>query len=476
MIISIKELETDQQVQLRKRWVDQSTVQAYVEALASGAKFPPVVVFYDGKTYWLADGFHRIAAYRFVGQAEIETEVHEGNKQSAMIYAATANVTNGKPMSQAEKREAGKRLLKMTDWSDREIARRLAVSQPTVGNWHNSLSDKSLSDTPHAVTVNRSGTTYEMNVANIGKPPLPQITTLQPNMLEPITKPLEYETVEEAIEEIDKGCHNCLHCESDASSDWQYWCHAMGRTIRVENDPICKLELWQDGGQYLEDIAQALQQVKNTDQPEFPPSIELLTGDFAQIGPQLPSESFDLIITDPPYGADNIHLYELLAAQAVRLLRPGGSLLAMAGQLCIPQTLNAMTKYLTYHWTISYDTPGGQSPQIWPRKVNSFWKPIFWFVKGKYDGTWHGDKIKSDVNDNDKRFHKWGQSESGMGKLVSEFASVGTGKVLDPFVGGGTLAVVCYRLRIPFVGIDISAEAINTTRERILLEMTDAGS
>ena len=26
-----------------------------------------------------------------------------------------------------------------------------------------------------------------------------------------------------------------------------------------------------------------------------------------------------------------------------------------------------------------------------------------------------GDVIKSDVNDNDKRFHGWGQSESGMG-------------------------------------------------------------
>lgn len=144
--------------------------------------------------------------------------------------------------------------------------------------------------------------------------------------------------------------------------------------------------------------------------------------------------------------------------------------------MCIPDVLNLMTPHLTYHWTISYDTPGGQSPQIWTRKVNSFWKPVFWFVNGEYDGAWRGDKIKSDVNDNDKRFHKWGQSESGIGKLVSEFASVGTGKVLDPFVGGGTMAIVCYRLKIPFVGIDKDSEAIETTRQRILRESYDTNS
>jgi len=225
-----------------------------------------------------------------------------------------------------------------------------------------------------------------------------------------------------------------------------------------------------------EEWARIQNTLQPTDEKNWPKSIELLTGDFTQIGPQLPAESFDLIITDPPYGEDNVYLYGVLAEQAARLLVPGGSLLAMAGQLCIPQTLNVMTPHLNYHWIISYDTPGGQSPQIWSRKVNSFWKPVLWFVKGEYKGGWHGDKVKSNVNDNDKRFHKWGQSESGIGKLVSEFASTGTSKVLDPFVGGGTVAVVSYRLRISFVGIDSSADAITTTRQRMLMEMENERS
>ena len=92
-----------------------------------------------------------------------------------------------------------------------------------------------------------------------------------------------------------------------------------------------------------------------------------------------------------------------------------------------------------------------------------------WYVKGEYGGKWHGDKIRS--GGNDKRFHKWGQSESGFGKLISDFAATGLGKVLDPFVGGGTCAVVCYRLKIPFVGVDIAKDAITTTRNRIIREI-----
>lgn len=208
------------------------------------------------------------------------------------------------------------------------------------------------------------------------------------------------------------------------------------------------------------------------DETNWPENITLITGDFAKIGPQLPVRSFDLVITDPPYGKDSIHLYGLLAEQSARLLKPGGSLLAMAGQFYLPEVLNRMTPHLSYHWTFAYLTPGGQSPQIWPRKINAFWKPVLWFVKGEYTGNWQGDVIKSSMND--KRFHDWGQSESGIGHLMSKFISGEEDRVLDPFLGGGTTAIVCYRLHAQFVGIDIDAGAVNTTRQRILVEVANA--
>jgi site-specific DNA-methyltransferase (adenine-specific) len=192
----------------------------------------------------------------------------------------------------------------------------------------------------------------------------------------------------------------------------------------------------------------------------------LLCGDFREVTETLEPESYDVIITDPPYPKKHLPLYELLAKQAARLLKPGGSLLAMAGQSYLPSILELMTRHLTYHWTISYLTPGGQSAQIWHRKINTFWKPVLWFVKGKYPGEWIGDVVKSAVNDNDKRFHEWGQSESGMADLIERFSAEGD-HILDPFCGAGTTGVVAVKLKRQFTGIDIDPDAIAKSQLRI---------
>ncbi len=168
--VALEQLDIAPGVQLAARGVDGATVQGYVEALASGAQFPPVLAFSENGNLWLADGFHRVAALKFLGHETVEAEIKDGTKCDAMIYAATANVEHGKPMSQAEKREAGKRLLRLTNWSNREIARRLAVSEKAVRNWRALSADMS-ADTSLTRTVMRSGTTYTMDVSAIAKRP-----------------------------------------------------------------------------------------------------------------------------------------------------------------------------------------------------------------------------------------------------------------------------------------------------------------
>mgnify|MGYP000931512482 FL=1 len=195
------------------------------------------------------------------------------------------------------------------------------------------------------------------------------------------------------------------------------------------------------------------------------PTFRILHGDMRKIVPTLEPSSIDAIITDPPYSREYINLYGDLAELAAYVLKPGGSLFAMAGQSYLPDVLSLMTPHLTYHWTLSYLTPGGQSPQIWPRKINTFWKPILWFVNGVYAGDWHGDVIKSAVNDNDKRFHHWGQSESGIGSLVEKFTAPGN-VILDPFCGGGTTGKVALDLGRQFIGIDTDAQFVATSMRR----------
>lgn len=181
---------------------------------------------------------------------------------------------------------------------------------------------------------------------------------------------------------------------------------------------------------------------------------------------EIAEESVDIIITDPPYPQEFVHLYEDLARFAARVLKPGGSCIAMIGQSYLPDIVAGMARHLRYHWTCGYITPGGQSVQLWERKVNTFWKPLLWFTKGDYAGDWVGDVCKSDANDNDKDHHHWGQSESGMADIVERFTSRGC-VVLDPFLGGGTTGVVCVAKQRTFIGIEIDKEVASKAEQRI---------
>lgn len=182
--------------------------------------------------------------------------------------------------------------------------------------------------------------------------------------------------------------------------------------------------------------------------------------------PDIESNSVDVIITDPPYSLEFLPLYESLARVAARTLKPGGLAVVMCGQSYLPVILPLMAAYLTWHWMAAYLTPGGQSAQQFQRKVNTFWKPLLIFSKGNYDGGWFGDVCKSDPNDNDKYFHEWGQSVSGMMDIIGRFSKPGD-LILDPFCGAGTTGVACLRLGRRFAGVDRDQNQINISAKRL---------
>lgn len=180
-----------------------------------------------------------------------------------------------------------------------------------------------------------------------------------------------------------------------------------------------------------------------------------------------PPASVDLICTDPPYPEEYLPLFDSLGTVSAHLLRPGGLLLCMSGQTYLPSVIASLARSLSYHWTIAYLTPGGQATQIFPRKVNTFWKPVLVFSRaGDFHSDWFGDVARSDVNDNDKDHHHWGQSETGMTDLMRRFVKPGM-IVADPFLGGGTTGLVSLQLGASFIGCDVDETAINTTKARL---------
>jgi hypothetical protein len=89
--------------------VDPEIVREYNEAVQGGAKFPPITVFQDpAGVCWLADGFHRVAVARQLGQKRIMADVHEGIWVDALRFALRANGAHGVRRTNADKAYAVK--------------------------------------------------------------------------------------------------------------------------------------------------------------------------------------------------------------------------------------------------------------------------------------------------------------------------------------------------------------------------------
>jgi hypothetical protein len=201
--LSVGKVRTDGGTQPRDH-LSKEVVERYVEAMTSGARFPPIRVYYDGSDYWLGDGFHRLTSARACGLAEIEAEVHQGTRRDAVLFSVGANATHGYPRSNADKRRAVLTLLRDEEWSawnDREIARRCAVTHPFVAKLRDDLAPPSGNgfqmDRPRL--VNRGGTVYHQKTANIGRSPSPPRTVdrsysqvpTQPDDTDPAPEPAD---------------------------------------------------------------------------------------------------------------------------------------------------------------------------------------------------------------------------------------------------------------------------------------------
>jgi hypothetical protein len=114
----------------------EETIFRYSLCLAKGDNFPPIDVFDLGMNYLLADGGHRLEAYRLECIDKIWARVHPGGRSEALIFAAGSNVKHGLLRTNRDKHRVVENVLKHPDlgkMSNNKIAEICAVSQPFVG-------------------------------------------------------------------------------------------------------------------------------------------------------------------------------------------------------------------------------------------------------------------------------------------------------------------------------------------------------
>lgn len=166
--IQLQKIRLDGGTQPRKE-IDEPLVQHYTEVLLEGkATFPPIDLWFDGKSYWPSDGFHRFHAHKRAGFLDIEANVNQGTKRDAFLACLKANGKHGKPRTPDERRwvvQLALEDIELGEKTDVEIAAICDVSSMTVGRVRKALGLEK------AVRIKQDGT--KMTIAKMGRPSAP---------------------------------------------------------------------------------------------------------------------------------------------------------------------------------------------------------------------------------------------------------------------------------------------------------------
>lgn len=176
--------------------IDQTVVDEYADLYNEGKSLPPVVVFFDGATYWLADGFHRYWASSKANRDQVFAEVHQGTRRDARWYSFSANSEHGLRRTREDVAHILKTMLSDDEWagkSDREIAKHTGIPRRTVYDHRQRILGESAKyDSGHRTFIHpKTGKPTTMNTAQIGRAQQPPRRFqpkpgLSPNAMKPI--------------------------------------------------------------------------------------------------------------------------------------------------------------------------------------------------------------------------------------------------------------------------------------------------
>jgi len=153
--------------------INREVYRDYAERMQAGDEFPAITVYFDGKDYWLTDGFHRFNAHMIARPSEpLECTIRQGTVEDAQWHSYGVNKTHGLRRTNEDKKRAVRSALthwKAVELSNVKIAAHCGVDEKTVRRYRRQMSASSEIPKTQIRTVKRGKSTYQQDTTNIGK-------------------------------------------------------------------------------------------------------------------------------------------------------------------------------------------------------------------------------------------------------------------------------------------------------------------
>lgn len=155
----------------QQRPIDPALVAEYAEVIDD---LPYIQTVFDGKDYWLWNGFHRYHAMIKAGKKTIDFYASKGTLDDAIGLSFSANKTSGARRQAGVVRDIILKILSDDRWkraTAAQIAAHVGASQRYVETVKAEAKEgaRPLPDSDGKRTVTRGGKSYEMNTGRIGK-------------------------------------------------------------------------------------------------------------------------------------------------------------------------------------------------------------------------------------------------------------------------------------------------------------------
>lgn len=165
--LKISDIRIDGSTQIRKQ-LNQDKVNEYAEQMEEGIVFPPITVFYDGSSYWLASGYHRLFAEKRRGTETLKVTLINGTVDEATWFALGDN-KHGLNMTAEDYRRSVNITLDHPKWStysNAQIAAHVGVSASTVARIKK---ERNIQPATKVTYTDKHGNEATMDTSKIGK-------------------------------------------------------------------------------------------------------------------------------------------------------------------------------------------------------------------------------------------------------------------------------------------------------------------